>query len=181
MNLIYLIMAMASGEVEIASETLRVESKVYYADLRANGRGAYVRLSERAGRAAAQPPPPAEEQEDEGTEEGGTAGTAAGAANPSAAAFRNSVCLPGIALQWFAAVLDYFVSCTPSSNRELPVENKICAWHGAAKERVGGGGGARSPRTRAYPFIRYFPARANHAPLALSNIPIVLPGVHSLL
>jgi len=141
MNLIYLIMAMASGEVEIASETLRVESKVYYADLRANGRGAYVRLSERAGRAAAQPPPPAEEQEDEGTEEGGTAGTAAGAANPSAAAFRNSVCLPGIALQWFAAVLDYFVSCTPSSNRELPVENKICAWHGAAKERVGGGGG----------------------------------------
>ena len=55
---------MASGEVEIASETLRVEAKVFYADLRANGRGAYVRLSERVGRAAgggagAAPPPPA--------------------------------------------------------------------------------------------------------------------------
>ena len=126
-----------SGEVEISSEALRVDTRCYYADLRANARGSYVRLSERVGRgaagaaAAAPAPAPADDSLSlaaaaAAAADGPVAGGGGLDTTGSATSVRNSVCLPGIALSWFAAILEYFVSYSPASSRELPVENKIC-------------------------------------------------------
>ena len=89
------------AELEVASETLRIESKVYYSDLRANGRGCFVRLSERVGSrpdrgaAGSSPTPPPSEG---GGDEAATPPATATAPAPEPTASRNVVCLPGPAL-----------------------------------------------------------------------------------
>jgi len=137
------------AELEVASETLRIESKVYYSDLRANGRGCFVRLSERVGSrpargaAGSSPTPPPSEG---GGDEAATPPATATAPAPEPTASRNVVCLPGPALPWFSALLAYYAEREPSkssSNRELPVENKICAWK--REKRMP----ARTPRSHA--------------------------------
>jgi hypothetical protein len=118
-------------------------------DLRANARGVYIRLSERTGRtpggsgtsdgekkvpdsdsAAAVTPPPSDHPAADNSAGGGGGGGPASSASP---ALRNVVCIPGAAIAWAASLLDYYASRATepgggrAHNRELPVENKICA------------------------------------------------------